>query len=70
MIKYKLICKDCETTFDSWFSSSIEYEKLKKKKFINCHICNSLSVEKTLMSPSILNSTKTIMMEKVNNIRR
>ena len=53
MIKYRLICKDCETTFDSWFSSSKEYEKLKKKDFINCHVCNSLSVEKTLMSPSV-----------------
>ena len=53
MIKYRLICKDCETTFDSWFSSSKEYERLKKKYFINCHICNSLSVEKTLMSPSV-----------------
>ena len=54
MIKYKLICKDCNNRFDSWFSSSKEYEKLKKKKYLNCHICNSLSVEKTLMSPSIL----------------
>ena len=53
MIKYRLVCKDCESTFDSWFSSSIEYERLKKKDFINCHICNSLSVEKTLMSPSV-----------------
>tara|TARA_B110000027_G_scaffold109924_1_gene117591 strand:- start:69 stop:497 length:429 start_codon:yes stop_codon:yes gene_type:complete len=53
MIKYRLICKDCNITFDSWFSSSIEYERLKKKDFINCHICNSLSVEKTLMSPSV-----------------
>jgi len=53
MIKYKLICKDCETTFDSWFSSSKEYEKLKKKKFLNCHFCNSLNVGKGLMSPSV-----------------
>ena len=62
MIKYRLICKDCETTFDSWFSSSKEYEKLKKKDFINCHVCNSLSVEKTLMSPSVFtqkNDSKT-----------
>ena len=62
MIKYKLICKDCETTFDSWVSSSAEYERLKKKKFINCHICYSLSVKKTLMSPSVLiskNNSKT-----------
>ena len=56
MIKYRLICKDCETTFDSWFSSSKEYERLKKKDFVNCHICNSLSVEKTLMSPSVFMS--------------
>ena len=62
MIKYRLICKSCETTFDSWFSSSKEYERLKKKNFINCHICNSLNVEKTLMSPSVFtlkNDSKT-----------
>ena len=53
MIKYRLICKGCEATFDSWFSSSAEYERLKKKEFISCHICNSLSVEKTLMSPNV-----------------
>ena len=63
MIKYRLVCKDCETTFDSWFSSSKEYERLKKKNFLNCHICNSLQVEKSLMSPSVLkskNNSKTI----------
>ena len=60
MIKYKLTCKDCEITFDSWFSTSKEYEKLKKKKFLNCHICNSLNVEKTLMSPNILMSKKDV----------
>jgi len=53
MIKYKLICRDCEATFDSWFSSSKEYEKLKKQKFLNCYFCNSLNVGKALMSPSI-----------------
>ena len=55
-MKYRLVCKDCENSFDSWFSSSAEYERLKKKDFINCHICNSLSVEKTLMSPNVLTS--------------
>ena len=56
MIKYRLICKNCETTFDSWFSSSKDYERLMKKKFLNCHICNSLNIEKTLMSPSVFRS--------------
>ena len=31
MIKYKLICNDCNTKFDSWFASSNEYEKLKSR---------------------------------------
>jgi hypothetical protein len=54
MIKYKLICKNCNNLFDSWFASSREYEKLKKQKYINCHVCNSEKIEKTLMSPNIL----------------
>ena len=58
MIKYKLICNDCEKTFDSWFSSSKEYERLKVKEFLNCHVCNSSNIEKTLMSPSISISKK------------
>ena len=56
MIKYKLICKDCNTKFDSWFASSNEYERLKKRKFLTCHSCNSLKVEKTLMTPQLINS--------------
>tara|TARA_E500000331_G_C17223228_1_gene699125 strand:- start:905 stop:1333 length:429 start_codon:yes stop_codon:yes gene_type:complete len=58
MIKYKLICKSCNKSYDSWFSSSKEYEKLKKLKHINCYSCGSLNVEKTLMSPNVLNSRK------------
>ena len=58
MIKYKLVCKNCDNSFDSWFASSKEYEKLKKLKHINCDNCNSLKIEKTLMTPSILNSKK------------
>ncbi len=55
MIKYKLLCKNCNTSFDSWFASSREYEKLKKKNFLNCNNCNSKSIEKTLMAPKLLN---------------
>jgi len=58
MIKYKLVCKNCGNCFDSWFASSREYENLKKLKHVNCDNCNSLKVEKTLMTPSIFNSKK------------
>ena len=61
MIKYRLVCKDCDTLFDSWFSSSKEYEKVKKLKHLNCHNCNSFKVEKTLMSPNVLNSKDKIV---------
>ena len=53
MIKYKLICKNCNLSFDSWFASSNEFEKLKKKNYLNCHKCNSKKVEKTLMAPKL-----------------
>ena len=68
MIKYKLTCKNCNSLFDSWFSSSKEYEKLKKKNYLNCHICNSLNVEKTLMSPSVVRSGNESQIE-INNSR-
>ena len=64
MIKYKLICKDCNVLFDSWFASSKEYEKLKKKNFLSCHICNSSKVEKTLMAPKVINNSKKNMDRK------
>ena len=58
MIKYKLECRNCEITFDSWFSSSKEYDKLNKNSFLVCYNCNSQKVEKTLMAPQLINSKK------------
>tara|TARA_B100001027_G_scaffold209177_1_gene175085 strand:+ start:122 stop:553 length:432 start_codon:yes stop_codon:yes gene_type:complete len=55
MIKYNLLCKKCDLTFDSWFASSKEYDKLKSKKLISCHSCGSLKVEKNLMAPKFIN---------------
>tara|TARA_B100001121_G_C18608812_1_gene583306 strand:+ start:489 stop:917 length:429 start_codon:yes stop_codon:yes gene_type:complete len=57
MIKYNLNCKKCDLSFDSWFASSKEYEKLKRKKLINCHGCGSLRVEKNLMAPKLIKQT-------------
>ena len=52
MIKYNLIC-ECGKSFESWFSSSAEYDVLKKKKLINCIYCESSLVKKTIMSPNL-----------------
>ena len=55
MIKYRLICKDCNIKFDSWFSSSLDFERLKKRKLLNCYNCNSKKIEKSLMAPRLNN---------------
>ena len=65
MIKYKLLCKNCNLKFDSWFASSKEYERLKKKKLLSCHACNSIKVEKTIMAPQLI-SRKSNIDEKAN----
>ena len=69
MIKYNLVCKKCELTFDSWFASSKEYEKLKKKKLINCHDCGSLNVEKNLMAPKLISKNFNHKNEKRDLIK-
>ena len=55
MIKYCLKCKNCSLEFESWFSSSKEFDRLKKLKHLNCQKCNSKKIEKTLMTPNLTN---------------
>jgi len=72
MIKYRLTCKKCEIIFDSWFASSSDYEKLKKKKLLNCPKCNSLEVDKSLMAPKLINkkfkNKKDFEIQKIKRI--
>ena len=74
MIKYKLFCKNCNLKFDSWFASSNEYERLRTKKLLTCHKCNSAKVEKTIMSPHLINSKskreEKINIEKYNKVKK
>ena len=57
MIKYILRCsKDHE--FESWFSNSEEFEKLNKKKLLECIYCSSKKIIKSIMAPRISNSKK------------
>ena len=60
MIKYALICKSCKLEFESWFGSSKEFDRLKKMKLLSCQSCNSIKVEKSLMSPNLSNNKKKL----------
>ena len=59
MIKYNLIC-NCGKTFESWFSSSIAFDSLNKRKLIRCIYCESSKVKKTVMAPSLTSKSNKI----------
>ncbi len=74
MIKYKLVCNNCNLNFDSWFASSNEYERLKNKNLLICHKCNSSKVEKTIMAPQLINTKSkkdlNLDLEKYQKIKK
>ena len=67
MIKYNLICK-CGETYESWFSSSSEFDSLRKRNFIKCINCGSSSVKKSLMTPNL--SGKSNKISKKNKLEK
>ena len=52
MIKYNLKCNEGHE-FESWFSNSEEFDKLNKKKLLECIYCSSKKINKSIMSPMI-----------------
>ena len=69
MIKYLLKCKNCEQEFESWFSTSDEYDRLLKLKLLNCQSCDSINVEKSLMSPNLLNTKKKENLKEIKKYK-
>ena len=54
MIKYNLKCQN-NHEFESWFSNSQEFDKLNKKKLLECVYCLSKKIDKSIMSPMVSN---------------
>ena len=52
MIKYTLNCNNGHQ-FESWFSNSASFEKLQNNRHLECTVCHSKEVEKSLMAPRI-----------------
>ena len=67
MIKYNLKCKN-KHEFESWFSDSREFTRLKNKNLIECIFCQSKKVEKSIMSPRVVNSKTKIKQKQISNI--
>ena len=62
MIKYNLKCEN-NHEFESWFSDSKEFDKLKNKKLLQCIFCNSKEIAKSIMSPMVSISRNKIQDE-------
>ena len=67
MIKYNLKCH-YDHEFESWFSSSDEFDNLKKKRLLECIYCSSTKISKSIMSPMVSNSIKEE--RNLNNISK
>tara|TARA_A100001015_G_C14634836_1_gene573109 strand:+ start:132 stop:554 length:423 start_codon:yes stop_codon:yes gene_type:complete len=52
MIKYNLKCEN-DHEFESWFADSSEFERLNKKKLLECIYCSSNKINKTIMAPMV-----------------
>ena len=63
MIKYNLKC-DNNHEFESWFSDSSEFNKLNKKKLLECIYCSSNKIQKSIMSPMV--SGTKLKEDKIN----
>jgi len=55
VIRYALMC-DAGHGFESWFRSSGDYDKQRKRGLVSCPACGSAAIEKQIMRPSIARS--------------
>jgi len=65
MIKYILKCQN-DHEFESWFSNSGEFDKLNKKKLLECIYCSSKKINKSIMAPMISNFKKDENFDVIN----
>ena len=69
MIRYTLNCNNGHQ-FDSWFSDSASFEKLREKGHLECAICSSKKVEKSLMAPVVTPKKKETLLSKQSALEK
>ncbi|MEL7545880.1 MAG: DUF1178 family protein [Pseudomonadota bacterium] len=53
MIRYALICGECEHEFEAWFGSSDAYDQQNGRGLINCPACDGTAISKQIMAPAV-----------------
>ena len=59
MIKYALICSDCDAEFEAWFASSEGYDTQSKRGLVECVECGGTHVSKAVMAPAVSGTKKS-----------
>ncbi len=57
MIRYSLSCDNAHE-FEGWFSESADFDRQVASGFLTCPVCNSTSISKQLMAPSVSTARK------------
>ncbi|PYE88913.1 DUF1178 family protein [Phyllobacterium leguminum] len=52
MIRFSLHC-DKDHEFEGWFRNNEDFDRQAKRGLVSCPVCDSQSVEKALMAPSV-----------------
>jgi hypothetical protein len=60
MIRYALICGDCEHEFEAWFASSDAYDTQARRRLVACPECDGRSVSKQIMAPAVRTSERKV----------
>ncbi|MBB5222274.1 hypothetical protein HNP73_002210 [Amaricoccus macauensis] len=58
MIRYALRCENAHS-FESWFGSSADFDRLQAGGLVACAVCGSSAVVKELMAPSVATAAAT-----------
>ena len=69
MIRYTLNCNNGHQ-FDSWFSDSASFEKLREKGHLECAVCSSKKIEKSLMAPVVTPKKKETLLSKQSELEK
>ncbi|MBB4232752.1 DUF1178 family protein [Rhizobium mongolense] len=57
MIRYSLSCENAHE-FEAWFSESADFDRQIASGYLTCPVCNSTSISKALMAPSVSTARK------------
>lgn len=69
MIRYALICADCEAEFEAWFASSSAYDTLAKAGQLDCSSCFGHRISKQIMAPSVRTSKRDAQTGQSNHAK-